>query len=426
MAPDYSDTGDFLILGNMLSIGEGARRMWEYCRRINASWPGSGNPFFKSVLNNIFSNASQDPDAAETASKAFLEEGHEADYEATHNRWKESALDGIVIPFLGKRMDLDEGTISQERAIVYEYDDALRGLTGQTTVTRRGGVLGNLERFMVAASESIRTNGVVLGALTAQPSGNRGVLTEQTVGGGRSHALNGILVLHCTNEEIGRTVFSIENRLTNKLPTGEETIEGDNTVLVTGEAAAGVDYEDGPLGVTLQLRYGPFVESGDGGNIISGFAWTNPSGNDSDHGIIYMRIKRVTVSDTVNGIFTVELFRGANLSLAENFIGSKPIKSISGSEVVNIPGPVSDFTFTFDRAAAHSALGSVGNEDNDIKFDQKVPREGDVWTKTITNDEAGVMSTKIAKVWRASLNVATNPSQTIPDTLAPDFAYAAV
>lgn len=425
MAPDYSDTGDFLIMGNMLSIGEGARRMWEYCRRINASWPGSGNPFFRSVLNNVFSNASQDPDAAETAAKTFLEEGHEADYAATHNRWKESALDGILVPFLGKKMDLDEGTVA-EGAIVYEYDDDLRGLTGQTTVTRRGGVLGNLERFMVAASETIRTNGVVLGAVTAQLSGNRGVLTETTVGGGRSHALSGTLVMHCINEAIGRTEFSIENRLANKLPTGEETIEGDNTVLVTGISPSGVDYEDGPLGVTLQLRYAAFVETGDGGNIISGFAWTNPSDEDSDHGIIYMRIKRVTVADTVNGIFTVELFRGANMALAENFIGSKPIKSVSGTEVVSIPGSVSDFTFTFDRAAANTALPSVGNEDNDIEFDQQVPREGDVWTKTVTNDETGIFSTKIAKVWRASLNVATNPSQTIPDTLAPDFSFAAV
>jgi hypothetical protein len=424
MVVDYTDTGDLLALGNLLSIGEAARRMWEYCRRINASWPGSGNPFFKSVLNNVFPNTSLDPDALETAAKAFVGDDHFEDYRSVHNRWKESVLDVLLMPYLGRKMDLDEGTIG-EGAIVYEYDNDLRGQTGQTTVTRRGGVLGTLARFMELAGESIRTNGVVLGALTAQ-AGNRGVLAEASVGAGRSHALNGIIVLHCTDDTIGRTEFSFENRLTNPLPTGEATIEGDNTPLVTGEGAAGVDYEDGPTGVTMQLRYGPFVESGDGGNIISGFAWTNPHDDDSDKGKIYMRIKRVTVADTVNGIFTVELFRGANMALAENFIGSKPIKSVSGSEVVSIPGPQSNFTFTFDRAAADTALPSVGNEDNDIVFDQKVPREGDVWTKTVTNDEAGIFSTKIAKMWRASLAVATNPSQTIPDTLAPDFAIAAV
>lgn len=421
---DYTDTGDFLILGNMLSIGEGARRMWEYCRRINSSWPGSGNPFFKSVLNNIFANTSLDPDEAETLAKTVLQEEHGEDYRNTHNGWKTGALDGILMPFLGRRMDLDEGTIG-EGAIVYEYDGTLRSQTGATTVTRRGGVLGTLARFMELAGESIRVNGVVLGAVTAQ-AGNRGVLAEASVGAGRSHALNGILVMHCTDDQIGRTEFTIENRLTNPLPTEEETIEGDNTVLVTGEAAAGVDYEDGPLGVTLQLRYGPFVESGDGGAIISGFAWTNPSDGDSDKGKLYMSIERVSAADTVNGIFEVALYRGANMALEENLIGSKPIKSVSGSEVVNIPGPESNFSFTFDRAAADAALPSVGNEDVDIVFDQKVPRVGDVWTKVITNDEAGVFATKIAKMYRVSLAAATNPSQTIPDTLAPDFTYAAV
>lgn len=421
MALDYSDTGHFYVFGHMLSISESARRLWNYCRKINSGWPGAGNPYFKSVINTVLANTTQPPDEAETGLKSVLKDQHEEDYRQTQTGWKASALQELVLPYLGQGMDLDEGTVD-EGAITYEYNDDLRGETGQTTVTRRGGVLGTLARVMELAGESIKANAVTLGAITAQ-AGNRGTLTEQSVGAGRSHALPGILVMHCTNETIGRTEFTLENRLTDALPEGA-TRGADNTVIVTAGGTAGVNYEDGPTGVTLELRYGAFVESGDGGNIVSGFAWTKPSDQDSDHGIIYMRISRVTVADTVNGIFLVELFRGANLSLASNFIGSRPIKSTSGSEVVQIPGTVSDFTFTIDRAAANTALPSVGNEDNDIKFDQKVPRLGDVWTKTVANDKAGVFSTKIAEEWPVSLNAVAS-SETIPDTLAPTFSLAA-
>jgi hypothetical protein len=425
MALDYTDTGHFYVFGHMLSISESARRLWNYCRKINSSWPGSGNPYFKSVINTVLVNTSQPPDEAETDLKSILKDETEEAYKNVHNGWKASALQATMLTYLGQAMDLDEGTIA-EGAVVYEYNEDLRGETGQTTVTRRGGVLGTLARFMELAGESIRTNGVVLGAIAAQ-AGNRGVLTESTVGGGRSHSLPGVLTMHVVDETIGRTQLTLENKLTDALPNenGELTRVADNTIFVTGSGAAGVDYEDGPTGVTLQLRYGPFVESGDAGNIISSFAWTDPSGEDSDFGVIYMRITRVSQADAVNGIFQIELFRGANFDLEENLIGTRPILVDTGTVDVSIPGRVANFTFTFNATNADTALPNDDDEDADIEFDQQVPRLGDVFTKAVSNDKAGVIATKIAEEWPVSLNVATNPSQTIPDTLAPTFVLAA-
>jgi hypothetical protein len=422
MALDYSDTGHFYVFGHMLSISESARRMWNYCRFINSSWPGSGNPYFKSVINTVLLNTTQPPDEAETDLKSILKGTTEEDFRNVHNGWKAAALDSTMLTYLGKAMDLDEGTIG-EGAVVYEYNEALRGETGQTTVTRRGGVLGTLARVMELAGESVRVNGVTLGAITAQ-AGNRGVLTESTVGGGRSHALPGVLSMHVIDETIGRTQLSLELKLTDPLPTGEVSRFADKSVFVTGSGSAGVDYEDGPTGVTLQIRYGAFVESGDAGNIIANFAWTDPSGEDSDFGVIYVRITRVSQADAVNGIFLIELFRGANFDLEENLIGSRPILVDTGTVAVSIPGRVSNFTLDFNAGNADTALPNDDDEDADIEFDQQVPRLGDVFTKTVANDKAGVFSTKVAEEYPVSLFTATNPSQTIPDTLAPTFVLS--
>ena len=42
----------------------------------------------------------------------------------------------------------------------------------------------------------------------------------------------------------------------------------------------------------------------------------------------------------------------------------------------------------------------------DAQWDIETPRLGDKWTRSLTNDYAGVFATKILKLWRASLPIA--------------------
>jgi hypothetical protein len=405
MALDYSDTGDFLILGNELSILETPRRLWNYTRKINSSWPGSGNPYFKSVLNVAYANTTQDPDTAETASKNALTDEMEEDLRSVHERRKSTVLDAIVLPYLAKKMQLDQGTID-EGPFTYEYDQELLSSTGQVSVSRRGGILGKLYSQMSADSESIRVNGVTIGAIAALP-------------GGRSHALSGRLTMHCVDDTVGRTLLTLDLVLDEKLTDGTETRGADNRITVD------TDYEDGPTGVTLQIRYVDLVETGDNGNVLSAPDWDQPNEDDGDKGKLYLRLTRIDPTPNGGNNWLWEWFKNANRAV-EELVGSRMVTGTSGSVPVAIPGTRSNLSFTFDKAAAATLLPAIGNQDSDLMLDLKVPRFGDTWTKTVTNDYAGLYATKIAKTWPVSLNVATNPSQTIPDTLAPDFAIAAV
>lgn len=416
MALDYSDTGHFLVLGNELSIAETARRLWQYTRKINASWPGGGNPYFRSVLNTIYVNTAESEDNTETESKNALHEEMEEDFRSTHERRKSTVLEGLVLPFMAKAMALDQGTID-EGPITYEYDRELLASTGQVAILRRGGILGALYRQMVADNETIRQNVVTLGAVTAIP-GNQGQLTELSVGGGRSHALSGTLTMHCVDDTVGRTLLTCDLVLTEPLTDGTGTIGADNNITVE------TDYDDGQTGVQLQMRYVALVESGDNGNIVSAPAWDKPNEQDSDKGKLYLRVTRIHATGPVPKVWLIEWFNNANRAV-ENLVGSRDVDGITGSVAVSIPGPNSNLSFTFDKAAANTLLPTVGNKDEDIMWDLKVPRVGDAWTKSVTNDETGVYATKVARTWRATLNTVANPSQTIPDTLAPNFTIAA-
>lgn len=417
MALDYSDTGHFLVLGNELSIAEVAARVWRYTRKINASWPGSGNPYFRSVLNTIYVNTAQPNDEAETESKNALHDEMEPDFQSIHERRKSTVLEGIVLPFIANAMELDQGTID-EGPIIYEYNEELLNSTGQVSVIRFGGILGKLRTQMSADNEHIRENVVTLGAITAV-SGNTGQLTELTVGGGRSHALTGKLRMHCVDDTVGRTKLTLDNVLTEMLPNGDEMRSGDNQITV------GTDYDDGPTGIALQIRYVALVESGDNGNIVSAPDWDTPNETDSDKGKLYLKVTRVHATGPTPPIWLLEWYNNANRQV-ENLVGSSTSNSITGTEVITIPGQESNLSFTFDRAAANTLLPSVGNTDQDIMWDLKVPRVGEEWTKTVTNDEAGLFATKVAKTWPATLNTTANATPpSIPDTLAPNFVIAA-
>lgn len=413
MALDYTATGHFLRFGKLVAILETFHRHWKYGWKINAAYPGAGPAYFMSVLNDIFPNSAQSEDETEIDLKNAVKNDLVG---AMADLWKKGKghLEEFLMAYLGNSMQLDKGTIG-EGPIVYEYDDRLRSETGQISVSRRGGVLGALARQMSFDGKSIRTNVVVLGAVAARP-GNQGVLAEAGLGAGRSHALSGTITMHCIDDTVGRTLLTCEITLSEKLiqDQDQETIGADNVITV------GADFEDGPTALSLQMRYGAVVETLDGFNIFSNFVWDKPNETDGDKGKIYGKISRVSIAGP-GAIFLVQLFKNANLA-AENLIGSREISSIVGTEDITIPGQLSNISLRVDRAAAHATLPAIGNAQSGTKWDLQVPREGDEWTKSVANDELGVFSTKIAKAWRASLNVATGGSENIPDSHAADLA----
>src|SRR5262245_42023328 len=277
MALDYTGTGHFEDFGKELAILDTFLRHWRYGWKINGSYP-SGAAYFPSVLNAIYDNTLQTGDEAEVESKRLLKE-EILDSLSDVWRRRKGHLDDFFMSYLAKAMSLDQGTID-EGPIFYEYNAQLLGETGQVSVSRRGGILGALFRQMTFDSQTIRTNGVTIGAVTARP-GNQGSLTENTVGGGRSHALSGTITMHCIDDTVGRTLLTCEITLTEKILSDDgdlQTIAADNFITV------GADYEDGPTGLTLQMRYVTAVESGDNNNMVSGFAWDKPNETDADKG----------------------------------------------------------------------------------------------------------------------------------------------
>lgn len=419
LPPNYSDTGIFQELGVELAILRVFRAVWRYCFLIDPA----AVTFFNDRLNDCYINTGGAyseqagwEDEVETLSKASLKGNILNGVAALHEQRKRD-FEEYWLPYLGKILELDETRVS-EGMITYEYDDDLISETGQVTIIRYGGVFGALQRQMVGDAQTIRTNIVTIGALTARAT-NQGQLSEVSVGGSLYSALPaGQLVIRCTDETVGRTQLTIEHRLT------EPMIDGTDVILCDNPATPEASFADGPTSFLWTPLYVALLEAGDGGNIVSAPTWTNPAEIDSEHGKLYIRITRQNLLASANPpSFLVEWFKSNELT-TENLVASRGVEIIAGSVVVNLSGAESTLSFTFNATNAAAALPAVGNADSDITLDLRVPRLNDEWTKAVTNDEAGLFASKLMRTWRVGLPIATNPSQTITDTLANNIAIS--
>ena len=292
---------------------------------------------------------------------------------------------GIIINDLDLIEDEDKGN-----PISYEYTDT----DGVIAISERKGILGKLRRQMTTDTEYITANGVTFGTFTAA-NGNLGTLAATSMSG-ESHCMTGTLIFRVEEDTVDAPKMSVKLKFaTPVLVDGVLTaeVEGDNLL------TPGAQWEDGPTGLTTVLTISGLAsptEAGDGGAMFASSSLSALAEGDSNKGKIFIKVSR-EASDT----WRIAWYRDSALT---DLVQQVTTTTLIGTYAVDMTGANGmRFQSTFDRAAANTALPSVGNSDSDITFDPKPPRLGDEWTRTVTNDEAGIYSTKIAQNWRASL-----------------------
>lgn len=380
----------------------GLEATWEWFTKVSGA-----STYFKDFINAAYDNTVQAEDEQETSTKANMVSVIAPQLAAAHAAKLSEFQSDFFFDYLAGLLVAPSGDAGQ--AITYEYDATLLA-TGQVSISRRGGILGLLRTDMVANAQTIRQNVVTLGALAAA-SVNVGTLAEASITS-KDHTLAGTLHFVCVDDTVSAVKLEVSLLLTTPLIDGTTLIDADNLLTVAKS------FEDGPTGLGITLSLGSVVETGDGGGIFSATTVTNPAEADSTKGKHHFEVERMSGTGG-NPDFRVRWYSDAGLT---NLVATKDVTGVAGSIALTIPGTSSTIATTFDKTNAAAALPVVGDKDSDIVFDIKIPRLGDKWTKTVTNDESGNFATKIARRFRASLNSVANPGQTISDALASSTA----
>lgn len=407
MVMNYTRFPDYF--GGILQVGRKREALWQHATRANDV------DFDRRLYSraNGLDNTVTAENRTKSRLNSQLDDVQGPGLEGLFTSWfteAESLLGLFGIIALDSPLVTDADRAASPIAVSYTYSNT----DGVIAITERLGILGALRRDMLANSQKVVANVVAFtGGDIVADSVNIGKLTSTTMTG-LSHTLAGELLLRCTGENVDAPEFSVELELTDRL-AGQESpiITADNPV--TAERA----YEDGPTGLTLLLTRPGLaapVEAGDTGNIFSSTTFLTPAETDMNTGVLQIRVTRNASAPD----FTVEFF---NSSGRTTKVGQTTVTGLTGTVALDVTlNGKTRFQSTFDKAAAAIELPVSGNVDNDISFDIETPRVGDVWTRPVTNDEAGNFATRIAHVptWRISLP--TTGSNLFTDSLAVDIS----
>lgn len=288
----------------------------------------------------------------------------------------------------------DMGINSEEKAfgaISYQYDEQLTD--GTVAIKKRRGVLGTFWHKMVADGYYVVANVVTFGTFTAE-NGNGGTVAVTSMSC-LGHTKTGTLRFECIDDTVDAPLFQVS--VVFDKPLGDGTVQ---RVAEDKSLTCGKSFEHGEVGITCVLTVSGLAaptESGDGGAMWASTTFTSPKAADSNHGIFYNKVTRQSAGDT----WLIEFYSD---DARTSKVGHSTVNGTSGTVAVSVTmngGTV--FASTFDKAAAATALPTAGNTDSDIKWDIDTPVEGDVYTRTNTNDEAGLYQTKTGDAWPISL-----------------------
>lgn len=275
-------------------------------------------------------------------------------------------------------------TVSTE----YIYDDLLTD--GTVAILHRRGIIGVVREDMELAAndQRITANGVTFGSFTPKQN-NVGLLTLTTMTG-ESYVPSSTFNLVCANNSATRPEFNVSIALsrTQKLWTGEDVFEGRR--VLTAEKA----WEDGHTGLTLEFtRTGlasPTVIDADA--LFSAESVATPHDGDSDLGIFHIKVTRQSGEPR----WLIECFSDSSETTKT---GRVTTASGAGNVALVLTcNNGSALSFSFQRTTADTAMASVGNTSTPNSFDIDNPREGDHWTRTVTNDEVGNFATLMMKL----------------------------
>lgn len=364
------------------------------------------------LISAAYSVSVDEEDNAISIDKAFFKGGVVGDLKGLHGSAM-STFESAFFPVLGQELDIDD-IEAAKGAIGYDYDTVLQA-TGQIVITRRRGYWGSLYNQMVDDSETIRKNVLSFGAFTPGPA-NVGLLAVagSPTFAGMDHTLSGVIRWTCTSQNVDKPQLSCQLELTKPLPDGTTVIVADNPV------TPGFSFEDGQTGLSFEIDLDAMTKSGDaGGPIFSSETFTLPSANDTNLGIFYIKVTRQASGPT----WLIEWFNNSDTSNPLNLVQRKTINGAAGTVTGQVMLRNSVFSFSFNKTNAAADMPAATNT-RTVTYDIHTPREGDFWTKTVTNDETGNFATKLAHRYRASLNSVANPGQTISDALAASLSVS--
>lgn len=285
--------------------------------------------------------------------------------------------------------------------------------SGAVSIDSRSGFFGALRKAMVTDVQTIQKNTVTFGSLTAL-AGNVGLLIQSTAPAGDDNCLTGQLIIECSDDTPGAIKFRVSNDLTTERMDGSKEDAADNPM------SLGQNFADVPVGLTaLKLSRDAIAETGDGSAILSAHVVTLENGSDTDKGKIYVSITR---SGTGAGtIWKVRCYSDSDRTVL--VFDSAPTGGTDVSPVGITSTSNHSFVFnggltwalTFDKAAAHAGLPADGNSDTDIVVNLQLPRKGDRWKYSITNNEAGLFATKLARYFKG-VSLPSGATPTITDS----------
>ena len=404
MAFDHTKMAD--TLGAELQALRGMEATWEWFSKLSGA-----NTYFKDKINTVYDNTVQAEDDTELASKANLADtspgtglpgtsGLASLAKAAHDN-RVAAFEAYFFAY----MDVVLNTGQPDRdagSITYGYDPQLLA-NGQASILTRQGRWAALSKQMTADSKVLKRNAVVVGTF-AGDSGNIGsALSSSSTGS--DHTFAGQVVLTCTDDTVGSvkmaavlnvTVALLSKRRGGNGASSESQIVGDNALQL------GQPWQDGETGLAITMTLNTLSTTGDGFTIFSAVAIATPTEADSAKGKHHIKVTHILVGGAGPN-WQIDWFNSADRDPVADLVASVQITGEAGSVAFTMNGSGSTITGTFSKANAFANLPNLNDNDNDIVFDIRQPRIGDIFRYTVTNDEAGNFATKIGRRYPVSL-----------------------
>ena len=388
---DYANS--FTQLGAELKILRKTEALWEHSHFATTA------TYSKRQITAAYSTSVDDEEIAATNSKYVLE-NTVAPGMASILSSQRSGFETSFFPVLDVELSTSD-TDKAAGAISYVYDSSLTN--GQISILSRSGRFGALRAKMLADAQTIQANTLTYGGFASGGANVGAISTATSTCVGSDHTLSGYVKFDCTDDTVDAPQFTITHFLTKVLPDGTTKFNADNA-LTLGKA-----WQDGPTGLTVTLVLGAISESGDTANCMSAETVTNPAEADSNKGSVYIYIERQAASP----IWLIQWYRdAAKTSLVAEATDDTVLTSAT-TTLTGASGMI--VSFLFNRVNAGATMAAAGNNQT-VTLNIKSPRVGDTYTKTITNNEAGQIATKLAHNYRVSLPSGGAP--TISDSYA--------
>ncbi len=391
---------------------------------------------FKRLINDVYDNISDpEEDDAETGSKSRLTVSVVRRLERIFRDRRADVLSEVLNTHFNSFLSVPASERNQGAGFEYGYarDD------GQITITSRRGIIPELRQSMLDQSAPAGAQSVVVGAPSSDTfeanAGNVGSLKGEGILAASAtgislvlfeHALSGILHFRCSADVVGRTEFTLENALTDKLilaPSPSRQSSRD-TIFGNNRARAEKSFQDGHLAIaSLTVSYTDPVEGGtDPSDVFSGTTITNHKGGDMDNGKIFARVQKTSAiaSGDATDTLTWSLFRNSGRTQQVGVVTSLGFSGVAtGISITTTRGMV--VVTNLVGANADGALPLKASTYN-VDFDIQAPRVGDRWTVALTEDFAdSPFNEETAKSYLGSLPTAPVATATIDESFAKFF-----